>query len=72
MDKKKSWIRKYGSSPQRKWNSLKFQPVFLMGSDNGFHFEAPAHKVCIDSFYFGNYNYYIWYFETSDYKSPPV
>ena len=43
-----------------------------MGSDNGFHFEAPAHKVCIDSFYFGNYNYYIWYFETSDYKSPPV
>jgi formylglycine-generating enzyme required for sulfatase activity len=28
---------------------------FIMGSDNGFAFEAPAHKVCIDSFYLGTY-----------------
>ena len=28
---------------------------FLMGSDNGFDFEAPVHKVCVDSFYLGTY-----------------
>jgi formylglycine-generating enzyme required for sulfatase activity len=28
---------------------------FLMGSNNGFDFEAPAHKVCVDSFYLGKY-----------------
>ena len=53
--------------PSTQMELLKISAGFyLMGSDNGFHFEAPAHKVCIDSFYFGNYNYYIWYFETSD------
>lgn len=26
-----------------------------MGSDKGFDFEAPVHKVCVDSFYFGKY-----------------
>ena len=43
-----------------------------MGSNNGFHFEAPTHKVCVDSFYLETYNDYICYFGTSDYKSHPV
>jgi len=28
---------------------------FLMGSNKGFVFEAPAHKVCVDTFYLGKY-----------------
>ena len=43
-----------------------------MISNNGFHFEAPTHKVCVDSLYLETYNDYIWYFGTSDYKSHPV
>ena len=43
-----------------------------MSSNNGFHFEAPTHKVCGDSFYLETYNDYIWYFGTSDCKSHPV
>ena len=26
-----------------------------MSSNNGFDFEAPVHKVCVDSFYLGTY-----------------
>lgn len=28
---------------------------FLMGSNKGFDFEAPVHKVCVDSFYLGKF-----------------
>jgi formylglycine-generating enzyme len=43
-------------SPSTKMQFLKIPAgCFFMGSDNGFRFEAPAHKVCVDSFYLGTY-----------------
>ena len=50
-DNKKGWI-----SPLTKIQFLKIPAgCFLMGSNKGFNFEAPAHKVCVDSFYLGKY-----------------
>jgi formylglycine-generating enzyme required for sulfatase activity len=48
---KKIWV-----SPSTQMQFLKIPAgCFLMGSDNGFDFEAPVHKVCVDSFYLGTY-----------------
>ena len=50
-DNKEGWV-----SPLTKIQFLKIPAgCFLMGSNNGFKFEAPAHKVCVDSFYLGKY-----------------
>ena len=48
---KEGWV-----SPLTKIQFLKIPAgCFLMGSNKGFKFEAPAHKVCVDSFYLGKY-----------------
>ena len=43
-------------SPSTKMEFLKIPGgCFLMGSNKGFVFEAPVHKVCVDTFYLGKY-----------------
>ena len=43
-------------SPSTQMRFLKIPAgCFLMGSNKGFNFEAPVHKVCVDSFYLGKY-----------------
>ena len=50
-DNKKGWV-----SPLTKIQFLKIPAgCFQMGSNQGFKFEAPVHKVCVDSFYLGKY-----------------
>lgn len=43
-------------SPSTQMRFIKIPPgCFLMGTEDGFDFEAPVHKVCVDSFYLGQY-----------------
>jgi formylglycine-generating enzyme len=56
LEKKEKVIKKIWVSPSTQMQFLKIPAgCFLMGSDNGFDFEAPVHKVCVDSFYLGTY-----------------
>ena len=49
--KTKEWV-----SPSTKIKFLKIPAgCFQMGSNQGFKFEAPVHKVCVESFYLGKY-----------------
>ena len=49
--KAKEWV-----SPSTQIKFLKIPAgCFQMGSNQGFKFEAPVHKVCVDTFYLGKY-----------------
>ena len=49
--KTKEWV-----SPSTQIKFLKIPAgCFQMGSNQGLKFEAPFHKVCVDSFYLGKY-----------------
>ncbi len=49
-------IEKVWVSPSTQMEFIKIPAgCFLMGSNKGFDFEAPVHKVCVDSFYLGKY-----------------
>ena len=49
--KTKEWI-----SPSTQIKFLKIPAgCFQMGSNKGFNYEGPVHKVCVDSFYLGKY-----------------